>query len=67
MSWFESGSSCKGDMHFECTYEEIAPEDIFNPARWCRDSDEPCNSVDDGGGLIHVKDNTAVSSGGGGW
>jgi hypothetical protein len=67
MGWFDSGSSCKGDKRFECTYEEINPEDIFNPLRWCRDSDVPCNGIDDGGGLIFEKDNTQVSSGGGGW
>jgi hypothetical protein len=68
MGWFTSGSSCRGNLRFECTYEEINPEDIFNPQRWCRDSDSPCVSVDDGGGLISVKDNQSTSSaGGGGW
>lgn len=68
MGWFDSGSSCKGDKRFECTYEEISPEDIFNPARWCRDHDFECPGIDNGGGLIDVKDNQAVgSSGGGGW
>ena len=32
MGWFTSGSSCSGDMKFECTYEEVNPRDIFNPA-----------------------------------
>lgn len=68
MGWFTSGSSCSGDMKFECTYEEVNPRDPFNPVRWCRDSEGPCISVDDGGALIHVKDNSAVGSGdGGGW
>lgn len=67
MGWFTSGSSCRGDKRFECTYEEVNPPDIFNPARWCRDHDEFCPSIDDGGALIHVHDNHAVSSGGGGW
>lgn len=69
MGWFDSGSSCRGDRRYECLYEEINPADIFNPARWCRDSDTPCPGIDDGGGLISVVDHSEVpgSSGGGGW
>lgn len=66
MGWFTSGSSCSGDKRYECTYEEVYPRDPFNPARWCRDSDQPCVSSDDGGALIDAKDNQAVGSGGGG-
>lgn len=67
MGWFDSGSSCRGDKRFECTYEEVNPRDIFNPQRWCRDFDEGCPAFDDAGALYHQKDNTQVSSGGGGW
>ena len=66
MSWFTSGSSCRGNRRFECTYEEFSPADPFNPQRWCRDRDEGCPSVDDGGALIDIHDNEAVGSGGGG-
>jgi hypothetical protein len=59
MSWV--GSACQGDRRYECTYADWYDFSI----QWCRDSDDPCPSWDDGGALIAVKDNQAPS--GGGW
>lgn len=58
MSWI---SSCQGDRNYECYYADFDNFDI----QWCRDTDYPCPSIDDGGGLIKVVDHTAPS--GGGW
>ena len=59
MSWV--GSSCQGDRRFECYYADFNNFDI----QWCRDRDDGCPSIDDGGGLIDVVDHDAPS--GGGW
>jgi len=59
MSWISG--SCQGDRRFECYYADFNNFDI----QWCRDSDSPCFSIDDGGGLIKVVDHNAPS--GGGW
>ena len=67
MGWFDGGIACNGDKRYECTYEELRPEDPMYPARWCIDSDEFCWEFDDNGGLVDVKDNSVVGSGGGGW
>jgi hypothetical protein len=57
MSWISG--NCQDDRHYSCTYEEINPPDIFNPARWCVDSDDRCYGFNDGGGLISAVDNWA--------
>jgi len=59
MSWISG--NCQGDRRFECYYADFNNFDI----QWCRDSDDPCFSIDDGGGLIKVVDHNAPS--GGGW
>lgn len=59
MGWFTSGSSCRGNRAYQCTYETFDTEE-----RFCRDKDY-CTSVDDNAGLISVK--RSGSSGGGGW
>jgi hypothetical protein len=53
MSWING--SCQDDRHYSCTYADFNNFDI----QWCRDSDNPCNSIDDGGGLISAVDNWA--------
>ena len=59
MSWISG--NCQDNRHYSCYY--AAWED-FN-TQWCRDSDTPCLTWDDGGGLISAKDNWAPK--GGGW
>jgi hypothetical protein len=59
MSWIDG--HCQGDRRYECTYADWNDFSI----QWCRDSDYPCESVDDGGALIGVIDHNAPS--GGGW
>lgn len=57
MSWING--HCQGDRRYECTY---AAWDRFD-VQWCRDSDELCTSIDDGGALISMVDHNAPSSG----
>jgi hypothetical protein len=59
MSWISG--NCQDNRHYSCYYAAI---DNFD-TQWCRDSEEPCPGIDDGGALISVKDNRAPS--GGGW
>lgn len=70
MSWISG--NCQGDRRYECTYgtyvESYDPNTGFRNfewVTWCRDSDSPCPSIDDGGGLIGEVDHNAPS--GGGW
>jgi hypothetical protein len=57
MSWISG--ECQGDRRYECTYEDPRTFE-----QWCRDSDNPCLSADDGGFLLKQVDHQA---GGGGW
>lgn len=68
MSWISG--NCQGDKNYECYYESFEPvgyDEYGFPiyATWCKDSDNRCFSVDDGGGLVKVVDHT--TSDGGGW
>lgn len=52
MSWISG--ECQDDRHYSCTYAD------FNTwEEWCVDSDTPCLSWNDGGGLISAVDNWA--------
>lgn len=57
MSWISG--NCQGDRRFECTYEDWDEWGV----RWCRDSDDPCPSWDDGGALIGVVDHQQQDEG----
>lgn len=53
MSWING--QCQDDRHYSCTYADWNDFSI----QWCRDSDHPCSSWDDGGALIGAVDNWA--------
>ena len=68
MSWISG--NCQGDRNYECTYESINPVGYDSYGfpiydRWCKDSNQTCNSIDDAGFLVKVVDHTKSS--GGGW
>jgi hypothetical protein len=63
MSWFESGSACRGNKEWKCWYQTFD-----GSQEWCRDYDNGCPSYDSGGGLVKQEQtHPPPSSGGGGW
>ena len=57
MSWISG--HCQGNRRFECTYASLNDFDV----QWCRDSDDRCFNIDDGGALIGIVDHNAPKSG----
>lgn len=67
MGWFTSGSSCRGNKRYECTYEIFYGDPQYGQT-FCRDLDYYCPSFDDNAGLIKIVDHQAGGGGdGGGW
>ena len=69
MSWVSG--NCQGDRNYECYYESVNPvgyDEWGFPiyAQWCKDSDDRCFEVDNGGVFVDMVDHT-VDEDGGGW
>jgi hypothetical protein len=75
MSWISG--NCQDDRNYSCYYQSFGewvcgPDGFceFVVESWCVDSDEPCQSINNGGGLVKVADHRPPpggDSGGGGW
>ena len=56
MSWISG--NCQNNRHYSCYYMN------FSGTAWCRDSNDVCLAIDDGGSLYRMVDNWAPK---GGW